>query len=86
MRRVAEHFCDERLLPGECIRCAGGPRPTVAIDSYAGRRVVEVEVLGRTSRRTRIRFLADCSKGKRGDVAMVAHDVVRAPRSEGASP
>lgn len=82
MRPAEEHFCDERLLPGECIRCVGGPRPRVAIDSFAGRFVVEVEVLGRTAKRTRIRFLGDCPKGKLGDVAMVAHAVVRPPAAD----
>lgn len=76
---MKEHFCNPDLLPGECLVCVGRPRPTVAIDSWAGRTVVEVEILGRTPKRTRVRFLADNPKGKAGDVRMVAHDAVRIP-------
>ncbi len=73
------HFCDARLLPGECIACAGKPRPFVRVESWAGSQVVEVEVLGRTLKRLRIRFLADNAKGRRGNVRLVAPDVVTFP-------
>lgn len=75
------HFCNARLFPGECLNCLGKPRPTVAINSWAGQTVVEVEILGRTPKRTRVRFLADNPKGQRGDVRLVAHDVVRMPEA-----
>ena len=80
---VNEHFCSERLLPGECIVCVGKPRPYVVVNSYAGARRVEVEVLGRTPKRLRIRLLADCLKGERGAVRLVDPSIVRRP---GAAP
>lgn len=76
----SEHYCNPALLPGECLVCVGRPRPFVRIESWAGSEVVEVEILGRTEHRTRIRLLSDNRKGKRGDVRMVAHGVVKEPR------
>lgn len=74
---MPEHFCNPALLPGECIDCVGKPRPYVRLESWAGSQRVEVEVLGRTPRRVRIRFLADCPKGKRGTVRLVSPEVIR---------
>lgn len=75
-----EHFCDARLPPGACALCAGRPRPTVGVISWARTQWVEVEILGRTPRRIRIRFLADSMKGRCGDVRLVHPSVVRAAR------
>lgn len=92
---TTEHYCDSRLLPGECLVCLRGPRPYVRIESWAGAQDVDVEILGRTPKRVRIRLLADCQRGTRGDVRLVHPDVVRlrtvpydtrrpaAPRREG---
>lgn len=78
--KAPDHFCDARLLPGECLHCVGKPRPFVNIVSWAhGSSRVEVEILGRTPRRVRIRFLADNMKGQRGDVRLVAPGVVQYP-------
>jgi hypothetical protein len=74
-----KHFCDVRLLPGECIVCIGEPRPTVRVDSWAGRQTVEVEILGHTPKRMRVRFLSECMKGPRGTVCLVAPEVVVMP-------
>lgn len=79
-----DHVCDARLLPGECLRCLDLPRPYVPIDSWAGRQRVDVEIVGATPKRLRIRFLADNRKGKRGDVRLVSRDVVVWPPSAGA--
>jgi hypothetical protein len=74
--REGEHFCDAKLLPGECIVCVGKPRPFVRIESWAGSHAVDVEILGRTAKRTRVRFLSDCQKGERGAVRLVRPDAV----------
>ena len=79
---MTEHFCDERLLPGECIVCIDKPRPFVIVESWAGSERVEVEILGRTHQRTRIRFLHDNSKGRCGDVRTVTSAVVRGGKDE----
>lgn len=73
------HYCNAALLPGECIVCAGKPRPFVRVRSWAGVDEVDVEILGRTPKRTRVRFLRDCQKGAHGDVRLVAHDAVFSP-------
>ncbi len=73
------HFCDARLFPGECIVCLGKPRPVIMVDVPFARMRVEVEILGRGPKRTRVRFLADNPKGKAGDVRFVANDAVRMP-------
>lgn len=78
----AEHFCLARLLPGECLDCLGKPRPFVRIESWAGSVDVDVEVIGRTPKRLRIRFLADNPKGRYGDVRLVHLDAVRRPSAE----
>lgn len=80
MKQPAHHYCDAALLPGECLACVGKPRPFVRLQSWAGAADVEVEILGRTQARTKIRFLRDCQKGARGDVRLVAHDAVFLPR------
>ena len=52
------------------------------IDSFAGRRKVEVEIVGETPKRYRVRLLADCKlpgrnrKGKTGDVVLVPASAV----------
>lgn len=74
-----EHFCDAKLRPGECPTCKSQPRPFVIVESWAGSQQVHVEILGRTPKRLRIRFLENCARGKRGDVRLVAPDVVRQP-------
>ena len=58
-------------------RGAAPPRAYVVVVSWAGRRRVDVEVVGRTPKRLRIRFLEDCLKGQRGDVRLVHPSVVR---------
>jgi hypothetical protein len=55
------------------------PKAYVLIRGWHGVDRVDVEIIGRTPKRTRIRLLADCPKGKRGDVRLVSHDVVRMP-------
>lgn len=76
---MGEHFCSKFLFPGECIVCVGKPRPFIRIESWAGSERVEVELLKRTPKRYCIRFLEKCSKGNKGAVRYVAHDVVRFP-------
>ena len=76
---MGEHYCDERLLPGECIHCVRGFMPFIRVASWAGTTTTFVEILGRTPKRLRIRFLSDCPKGKRGDVKLVPIDVVQWP-------
>jgi hypothetical protein len=78
---MEEHLCDRALPPGQCPACAGKPRPFVTVVGWHGSERVEVEVLGRTPKRTRIRFLADCAKGKAGDVRLVRPDAVHAAGS-----
>ena len=78
MRR--EHFCNENLLPGECITCLGHPRPFVVVQSWAGAVRAEVEILARTPKQVRIRFLTDSPEGRVGDVRLVQADVVRFPK------
>lgn len=73
---MGEHFCDPKLLPGECIHCVRGPRPFIRVASWAGTVSVEVEIIARTPKRLRVRFLANCPKGKAGDVKLVPADVV----------
>lgn len=75
----ALHFCDERLLPGECIVCSGGPRPYITVVSAASAQFVDVEVVGATARRLRVRLLADCAKWKRGSIRCVAPSSVAWP-------
>ena len=77
--RPPAHYCSAALLPGECLACVGKPRPFVRLQSWAGAADVEVEILGRTQARTKIRFLRDCQKGARGEVRIVAHDAVHGP-------
>ena len=60
---------------------ARGVAPRAAHGLDVDETVVEVEILGRTPKRTRVRFLADNPKGQRGDVRLVAHDVVRMPEA-----
>lgn len=79
------HLCDVRLLPGECLDCLGRPRPYVCVDSWAGRSRYDVEVIGVTPKRLRVRFLADSRWHKRGDVRCVAPDVVQWPAARAAS-
>lgn len=71
---MSEHFCDPRLLPGECVECLGKPRPCLAgvID-------VPVEIVGRTAKRVRVRFLDSSCGRRRGEVRLVAPDAVRWP-------
>ncbi len=76
---MQDHFCDSRLLPGECITCVGKPRPFIRIESWAGSQQVEVEILGRTPKRLRIRHLTDNAYAKRGDVRLVSPDGVTRP-------
>ncbi len=79
-----EHFCDPKLSPGACSTCAGKPRPYVRVRSWAGHRDVDVEILGRTPKRVRVRFLEDTVRRKRGDVALVDASVVqRRSQNEG---
>ena len=78
-----EHFCRAELLPGECLHCAGQQRPTVTINTWAGAKKVEVEVLGKTAKRTRVRFLAACAMGPIGSVHLVSHDAVSWPATRG---
>ena len=78
------HLCDPSRLAGECSICVGKPRPSIRIESWAGSRVVPVEIIGVTARRWRIRFLDHCPKGNRGDIRLVKPEVVRLP-SSGAS-
>ena len=56
-----------------------GFRPFIRVASWAGTTTTFVEILGRTPKRLRIRFLSDCPKGKRGDVKLVPIDVVQWP-------
>jgi hypothetical protein len=79
VKREAGHFCDVRLLPGECVVCVGKPRPVIHVDSWAGRQTVEVEILGHTPKRVRVRFLSDCRKGPIGTVRLLAPEVVVMP-------
>lgn len=74
---ATEHFCNRQLPPGEC--CNGKPRQFVRVLSWGGITDVEVEILGRTPKRVRIRFLSDSMKGRRGDVRLVAADAIHQP-------
>jgi len=65
--------------------CLGKPRPFVRIESWAGSHAVCVEVLARTPKRWRVRFLENNQKGKRGDIRWVAPNAVFAPSSGGES-
>lgn len=78
----AEHFCNPALFPGECIVCVGKPRPFVRVESWAGSADLPVEIIGRTPKRLRIRFLEDSRWHKSGEVRLVAPDVVRTPTTE----
>lgn len=74
-----EHFCDPRILPGECLECLGAPRPFVALRSWAGFVACPVEVIGRTAKRLRVRFLANSGGRRRGEVRLVAPEAVHWP-------
>ncbi len=49
----------------------------VVIRGWFGACRVPVEVVRKMARRTRIKLLCDCAKGKAGEQRSVAHDVVR---------
>ena len=78
------HFCDERLLPGECIRCLGDAHPVVLFETWAGTVRVPCELLKRTPKRFRVRFI-ETSLGvriKRGEVRYVPALAVRDGRGD----
>lgn len=77
------HFCNERLLPGECISCVGKPRPVVLRETWAGTVSAPVELLKRTPKRYRVRFLEKTTGIAAGEVRYVPHEAVRMPGKDG---
>jgi hypothetical protein len=74
---VTVHYCDERLLSGECIHCIGAAHPTVRFETWAGTVAVRCELLKRTAKRFKVRFVESGVGIARGEIRYVPHAAVR---------
>jgi len=69
---MSTHYCNESLLPGECIACIGDDPRSIRYETWGGRVRVPCEVLKRTPKRYKVRILAT-SATPRLDRGQVLH-------------